>query len=245
VQATRLDCAIASAGLMRMALVSAIHHCRHRSVFQKKLYDQPMMRAVLADMALEMEGAVALIMRLCRAHDLAAQDPHEAAYARLLTPVAKYWICKLAPAFVYEAMECLGGNGYVEDSILPRLYREAPVNAIWEGSGNVMALDVLRAIKGDDRVAELVATLLGQGAAASSDVAFPDDEVSNEASARALAGKLAMMASAAALKATAPAAIAEAYLRLRLTRPRGPLYGANNIAPEVADMMLQRAMTTP
>ncbi len=150
VQLTRLDCAIASAGLMRMALAQAVHHCRHRNVFQKCLYDQPMMRAVLADMALDVEAAVALVLRLSRALDRAAADAGEAAYARLITPAAKYWICKIAPAFIFEAMECLGGNGYVEESLLPRLYREAPVNAIWEGSGNVMCLDVLRALKRED-----------------------------------------------------------------------------------------------
>ncbi|MGC1326471.1 MAG: isovaleryl-CoA dehydrogenase, partial [Xanthobacteraceae bacterium] len=145
VQLTRLDCAIASAGLMRMALAQAVHHCRHRNVFGKPLYHQPMMRAVLADMALEVEAAVALVFRLARALDRAADDAAEAAYARVMTPAAKYWTCKLAPGFIVEAMECLGGNGYVEESLLPRLYREAPVNAIWEGSGNVMCLDVLRA----------------------------------------------------------------------------------------------------
>src|SRR5690606_15539934 len=128
VQLTRLDCAISSAGMMRMALAQALHHARHRSVFQKKLVDQPMMRNVLTDMALAVEGAVAAVFRLCRSFDLAAQDELEAARSRLLTPAIKYWICKTAPAFVYEAMECLGGNGYVEDSMLPRLYREAPVN---------------------------------------------------------------------------------------------------------------------
>jgi putative acyl-CoA dehydrogenase len=113
-------------------------------VFQKHLADQPMMQAVLAAMALEVEAATALVMRLARAFDLAAGDPLEAAYARVLTPAVKYWVCKTAPALIYEAMECLGGNGYVEESVLPRLYRAAPVNAIWEGSGNVMCLDVLR-----------------------------------------------------------------------------------------------------
>ena len=121
VQLTRLDCALASAGFMRMAMTQAIHHCRYRSVFQRHLYDQPMMRAVLADLALEVEGAIALVMRLSRAFDYAATDPREAAYARLITPAAKYWICKTAPGFIYEAMECLGGNGYVEESMLPRL----------------------------------------------------------------------------------------------------------------------------
>ena len=163
VQLTRLDCAIASAGIMRMALAQAIHHARHRTVFQKHLADQPMMQAVLADMALEVEGATALVMRLCRSFDLAAGDPREAARARLLTAAVKYWVCKTAPAFVYEAMECLGGNGYVEESVLPRLYREAPVNAIWEGSGNVMCLDVLRALAHDGEAAARRAGCAGGG----------------------------------------------------------------------------------
>ena len=156
VQLTRLDCAIASAGLMRMALAQALHHARHRIVFQKPLAEQPLMIAVLADMALEVEAATALVLRLCRSFDLAATDPIEAARARLLTPAVKYLVCKTAPALIYEAMECLGGNGYVEESPLPRLYREAPVNAIWEGSGNVMCLDVLRAVEREGEAARAV-----------------------------------------------------------------------------------------
>ena len=153
VQLTRVDCVISSAGMMRMALAQALHHARHRTVFQKKLADQPMMRTLIADMALEVEGATALTMRLCRSFDLADGDAGEAARARLLTPAVKYWICKTAPGFIYEAMECLGGNGYVEETMLARLYREAPVNAIWEGSGNVMCLDVLRALSREGDVA--------------------------------------------------------------------------------------------
>ncbi len=162
VQLTRLDCAISSAGIMRAALARALHNARHRVVFQKKLVDQPMMRAVLADLALEVEGATAAVMRLCRSFDLAATDPKEARRARILTPAIKYWICKIAPGFVYEAMECLGGNGYVEDYVLARLYREAPVNAIWEGSGNVMALDLLRAMSNADDANALVGELLDE-----------------------------------------------------------------------------------
>jgi putative acyl-CoA dehydrogenase len=145
VSLTRLDCAVAAAGLMRIALSQALNHIRNRSVFQKRLVDQPAMRAVAADMALELEAQVALVFRLARATDLAAKDPREAAYARLLTPAVKFLLCKTTPHFVYEALECLGGNGYTEDLPLARYYREAPLNAIWEGSGNVMALDVLRA----------------------------------------------------------------------------------------------------
>ncbi len=144
VQLTRQDCATASVGLMRSGLAHALHHARYRSVFQKHLADQPLMQAVLSDMALHVEASVALVMRLCRSFDRAPQDANEAAYMRLLTPAIKYWTCKSAPGFLFEAMECLGGNGYVEEGILARHYRESPVNAIWEGSGNVMCLDVLR-----------------------------------------------------------------------------------------------------
>src|SRR3954463_13188916 len=156
VQLTRQDCAIASAGLMRSGLAHALHHARHRSVFQKHLADQPLMQAVLADMALHVEATVALMMRLCQAFDRAPSNANEAAYMRLLTPAIKYWVCKSAPPFLYEAMECLGGNGYVEELPLARLYREAPVNAIWEGSGNVMCLDVLRALSREAEAARAV-----------------------------------------------------------------------------------------
>ncbi|MGA7804769.1 MAG: acyl-CoA dehydrogenase family protein, partial [Bradyrhizobium sp.] len=162
VQLTRQDCAIASAGLMRSGLAHALNHARYRSVFQKHLADQPLMQAVLSDMALHVEASVALVMRLCRAFDRTPDDAKEAAYMRLLTPAIKYWVCKSAPPFLYEAMECLGGNGYVEDGILARHYREAPVNAIWEGSGNVMCLDVLRALS---REAEAAAAVLQELAA--------------------------------------------------------------------------------
>jgi len=145
VQLTRFDCIVGSAGEMRAGLAQAIHHTRHRSVFQKHLVDQPAMRAVIADLALEMEAIVALFFRLACTFERGAERS-DAAYARLITPAAKYFVCKSAPPFVYEALECMGGNGYVEELPLARLYREAPLNAIWEGSGNVMALDVLRAV---------------------------------------------------------------------------------------------------
>ena len=245
VQLTRLDCALASAGFMRMALAQAVHHTRYRTVFQRHLYDQPMMRAVLADLALEAEGTVALVMRLARAFDRAGDDSREAAYARLVTPAAKYWVCKTAPAFIYEAMECLGGNGYVEESILPRLYREAPVNAIWEGSGNVMCLDVLRALKRDEDADDLFDALerevlpLTDTDASRSD---PRDEPSNEATARILVGRLAALAAASALKASAPPAVAEAFVRTRLIEPRSMLYGADGIDPKTTELLLQRVL---
>jgi putative acyl-CoA dehydrogenase len=248
VQLTRLDCAIASAGLMRMALVQALHHARHRNVFQKRLADQPMMRTVLTDMALAAEAAVALVMRLCRSFDLAATDPHEATRARLLTPAAKYWACKIAPAFVYEAMECLGGNGYVEDSLLPRLYREAPVNAIWEGSGNVMCLDVLRAFQREGEAAHETLVAILQEAAGLPGVneaaAIIRDSLTRpdaEAVARIAVERLALVAAAAALRECAPT-IAEAFARTWLTVIHGGMFGVNDIGEAEAVGILNRTL---
>ncbi len=246
VQLTRLDCAISSAGMMRMALAQALHHARHRIVFQKKLADQPMMRSVLADMALEVEGAAALVMRLCRAFDLSPTNPAEAARARLLTPVVKYFVCKTAPAFIYEAMECLGGNGYVEDSVLPRLYREAPVNAIWEGSGNVMALDMLRSFARAADAAEVVAALAREardvsGAAeASRSLAKALRAPGVESNARAAIERLALLAAAAALAGTAPE-VADVFGQARLGEPAGRTYGSAELGAS-ADMLLTRAL---
>lgn len=145
---TRLDCVLSSAGLMRWGLANAIHHTRHRTVFQKKLIDQPLMTGVLADMALDAEAAALMAFRLAEAYDH-PDDGGEARYARIMTPAIKYLTCKMVPGIANEAMECMGGNGYVEDGPMARLYREAPLNAIWEGSGNVMCLDLLRAIGRD------------------------------------------------------------------------------------------------
>jgi putative acyl-CoA dehydrogenase len=248
VQLTRLDCAIASAGLMRMALAQALHHCRHRRVFGKPLAEQPMMQAVLAEMALEVEGATALVMRLARAFDHAASDPLEAAYARLLTPAVKYWVCKTAPALAYEAMECLGGNGYVEDSLLPRLYREAPVNAIWEGSGNVMCLDVLRACAHEGEAARTLLEHLasettglagGREAIESIRGALADPQI--EARARGVVERLALLAATAALRASAPDDVGDAFARARLNARSSALYGASlgGIAPRV---LLERTL---
>ena len=163
VNMTRLDCVMSSAGLMRWGLAQSVHHTRHRSVFQRHLSDQPMMRAVLADMALEVEAMTALAFRLARAIAASAENPAEAAYARLMTPAIKYLVCKTTPGLTYEAMECMGGNGYVEELPLARLYREAPLNAIWEGSGNVMALDVLRAASRAPDAARAVISAIAPG----------------------------------------------------------------------------------
>jgi putative acyl-CoA dehydrogenase len=248
VQLTRQDCAIASAGLMRSGLAHALHHARHRSVFQKHLADQPLMQAVLSDMALHVEASIALVMRLCRAFDRAPDDAAEAAYMRLLTPAIKYWVCKSAPGFLYEAMECLGGNGYVEEGILARHYRESPVNAIWEGSGNVMCLDVLRALSREADAAMAVLQALTQetkGLSGAADaVAFvgqafrrPD----GERVARLAVERLALLAAAAALNTVSPHH-AELFARTRLAEPHAGMYGAVDLAPDDIQSLLVRAL---
>jgi putative acyl-CoA dehydrogenase len=227
---TRLDCAVATTGLMRAGFAEAVHHARHRSVFGKALIDQPLMLRVLADMALDLAGALALSMRLAESFDMTEEHPAEAAYARLMTPAIKYWVCKTGPAFLYEAMECLGGNGYVEESALPRLYREAPVNAIWEGSGNVMALDVVRAVQAEgvlDHVLQTIGSELGPGSKAAVDVLSAAAAVAleDEGSARILTEQLALTAAAAALRRDFPPALADAFIETRLGRPWRATYG--------------------
>ena len=162
----------------------------------------------------------------------------EAAYARLITPAAKFLICKTAPAFVFEAMECLGGNGYVEESIMPRLCREAPVNAIWEGSGNVMCPDVLRALKGEEE-RNLFRTLAHD---AGVEDRYPNTEPPNEALARVTVERLALLASVAALRTSAPPMVADQFLRTRLARSHGALFGAHDIDPAAIATLLQRAL---
>ncbi len=227
---TRLDCAVASTGLMRSGFAEAVHHVRHRAVFGRALIDQPLMTRVLADMALDLAAALALSMRLAEAFDMAQSQPAEAAYVRLMTPTVKYFVCKTAPAFLYEAMECLGGNGYVEESMLPRLYREAPVNAIWEGSGNVMALDVVRALKAEGVLQHVITTIgseLGQGSKSALDVLLAAAGVAaeDEGSARLLVEQLALTAAAAALRRDFPPPIADAFIETRLGRPWRATYG--------------------
>lgn len=247
VQLTRLDCAVASAGLVRMGLVLAHHHARHREVFRQKLIDQPLMRSVLADLALESEAMTALSMRLARSFDGA--DSAEAAFARLITPAAKFGICKAAPRLLYELMECLGGNGYVEESPLPRLYREAPVNAIWEGSGNVIALDILRTENREPQAAAAVLASLMSGVDhlpgardTASEIIQALKSTEAEARARFIADRLFALAATAALAASAPPEIAEAWARSRLARPAG-LIGSNDLGG-ATDALLERVFQT-
>ncbi|MHB8457252.1 MAG: acyl-CoA dehydrogenase family protein, partial [Acidimicrobiales bacterium] len=148
---TRLDCVLGSTAVLRQGVAQATWHAAHRSAFGRRLADQPLMANVLADLALESEAATMAALRLARSYDAAADDEHEGLLQRLLTPVVKYWTCKRAPQHAAEALECLGGNGYVEESPLPRLYRQSPVNGVWEGSGNVICLDVLRALMREPR----------------------------------------------------------------------------------------------
>ena len=228
---TRLDCAVASAGLMRSGLAEAVHHCRHRAVFGKPLIEQPLMSRVLADMALDVAGATALSMRLARAFDMAAGDRAEAAFARCMTPVVKYWVCKIAPALLYEAMECLGGNGYIEDGNLARAYREAPVNAIWEGSGNVMALDVARVLSRApglfDEVLEWIGGQLGQRGQGTIDVLRAALQLteSDQGVARLLTEQLAYAAAAAELRQLGADDIADAFIETRLGGQWRSTYG--------------------
>jgi putative acyl-CoA dehydrogenase len=243
VQLTRLDCAVASAGLVRMGLSLAHHHARHRSVFQKRLVDQPAMRMVLADIALENEAMTALSLRLAASFDGAAEDEDEAAFARFVTPAAKFGICKAAPSLLYEAMESLGGNGYVEESPLPRLYREAPVNAIWEGSGNVIALDLLRAESREPAAAaaileRLMAEVAGLPGAsdAARDIVLALQSSSPEAAVRLIASRLFALAATAALVRSAPREIAETYALTRLAAP-SRMVGANDLGAAVKPLL--------
>jgi len=222
VQHTRLDCIIGSSGLMRGAVTQALHHAAHRSAFGKRLAEQPLMQNVLADLAVETEAAIALTLRLARTFEAGAGED-ERALARVATPALKYWLCKHAPAVVAEAMEVLGGNGYVEESPLPRLYREAPLNSIWEGSGNVMCLDVLRATRREPAVVDaLQAELaLARGGNALLDAhiesltaALADD--SGESGARRLAGGVAVALAGALMVRHASPALADAYCASRL-----------------------------
>jgi putative acyl-CoA dehydrogenase len=228
---TRLDCAVGSAGAMRHGLAEAVWHAAHRSAFGRRLWEQPLMRAVLADLALESEAATVLALRLARAFDSAASDEHEAALRRLATPVAKYWVCKRAPAHVAEALECLGGNGYVEESGMPRLYRQSPLNGIWEGSGNVQCLDVLRAMQRSPESLEAFWAEVTRAAGADRRL---DDAVQrlrkdiaevSETDARSLVERMALVLQGALLVRHSPPAVADAFCAGRLAGQGGHAFG--------------------
>ena len=247
VMLTRLDCMLGSAAEMRMALAQALHHARHRSAFGKLLVDQPLMRNVLADLAIESEAALALSMRVARAVEAAGRDPGQAAFARIATAAGKYWICKRAPAFVNEAQECLGGAGYVEESILPRLYRQAPLNSIWEGSGNIQCLDVLRALhrepeSGAALFAELdVARLMHPAFDAALDGLRLAVQAPVEAGARLLVERMALALQASVLlRAASP--IAAAFCESRLAGAHGLAFGTLRDDDALFASILARAL---
>ena len=233
VMLTRQDCIIGSASIMRQALVQAVHHARHRRAFGKPLAEQPLMRNVLADLALETEASTALAFRVTRAVDAGARDAGERALARIVTAVGKYWVCKRCPPFVNEAQECLGGAGYVEESTLPRLYRQAPLNSIWEGSGNIQCLDVLRALRKepesrDAYLAELDAVrggnrVLDHETGALRKLLAADDDL--ETRSRRIVERMAMALEAACLVRSGNVAIADAFCESRLARAHGTAFG--------------------
>ena len=245
---TRLDCVIGSAAGMRQALVQALHHVRQRRAFGRLLSEQPLMRNVLADLALESEAAIALGLRIAAAVDAAPRDPREAAFARIATAVGKYWVCKRTPGFVNEAQECLGGIGYVEENILPRLYRQAPLNSIWEGSGNVQCLDVLRATQREPHSRDALFEELQAARGADADydrqlgelVAAFDDKETLEQRSRQLVERLALLLQTATLFKAGNAAIAETFCRARLGADRGLAYGTL-AARAPLDALIERA----
>jgi putative acyl-CoA dehydrogenase len=249
VSATRLDCVLGSAATMRQALVRAVHHARHRSAFGARLADQPLMKAVLADLAIESEAATTLGMRLAR-----AVDEGDTAFGRLGVALGKYWVCKRTAPVVAEALECLGGNGYIEENGLARLYREAPLNSIWEGSGNVNALDVLRALDHAPDAAEAVLAELdlARGADRRLDSAISSlvgelrahesyDDAVRQAAARRLVERLATVLQASLLVRFAPTAVADAYVATRGEHEGGFTFGTLPSGLDV-DTILARAL---
>ena len=233
VNGTRLDCVTGSAALMRQAVSQAIHHCRFRRVFGADLIDQPAMLNVLADLEVETEAAALLMTRLATSFDRSTDDPHEQDLRRIATPLAKFWVTKRCSEVVHEALECLGGNGFVEESILPRLFRESPLNAIWEGSGNVIALDVLRAAQANPESVEALADEIALGAgfdprietAAAAAIELLRNLQSPQAQARLVTERLAVAWQASLLARFGHSDVASAFVRSRLSSGSGRIYG--------------------
>ncbi len=231
VNGTRLDCVIGATAIMRQAVTQAVWHVGNRSAFGKTLIDQPLMQNVVADLDIEAQAATSLMLRLASAFDRAPHDEHEALVKRILTPVAKYWVTKRCSGLVSEALECLGGGGYVEESIMPRLYRESPVNAVWEGSGNVIALDVLRVFAKEPRALDALlveiettapAQLKRAVGAFQTELSGIDDPTPV---ARRIIDRLAVLASASALGRYATQDVLEAYVSSRVSGDHGLMYG--------------------
>jgi len=230
---TRFDIVVAAAGMMRAALHQALHHCAHRVAFGRTLSEQPLMQNVLADLAIESEAAMLIAFRLARAFDRMGHDEQERRLSRIITPIAKYWLCKRLPMMIAKAMECLGGNGYVEENPLGRLYREAPLNGIWEGSGNVICLDVLRAMQKAPDVRDAFFRELGPAIDADSRVSRYLDVIGTELGnsqglegrARRVTETLGQILSAALLVQHAPKEVVDAFCMGRLGRDGGKAFG--------------------
>ena len=244
---TRLDCTIGSAGILRSATVQAVHHTRHRAAFGHLLVDQPLMQNVLADLCIESEAATVLAMRLARAYD--HQEESEVLLRRIATAVAKYWVCKRTPQAVAEALECLGGNGFVEDSLMARLHREAPVNSVWEGSGNVIALDVLRAIRHDPGTIDALFDEIERGRGADRRLDAYVDAIRSEwkslaadvPQARRLVERLALALQGSLMVRFSPKAVADAFCASRLDGDRGLAFGTLPPSVEFAKI-IERAL---
>ncbi len=255
VAATRLDCVIGSAGLLRAAVAQATWHAAHRSAFGALLVDQPAMSAVLADLALESEAATALAIRLAATFD--SSDPHEAALRRIALPPSKYWVTKRSVAAIGEALECLGGNGYAEESGMPRLYRESPVNAVWEGSGNVQALDLLRVLVREPASIEALRKELALAAGTNADFDRATSELdamlaelardpdSAPRHARRLAGRIATLLQASLLLRHSPAAVADGFVASRLGTGTAAALGLVGALPAGVDTAAIVTRATP
>ncbi|MBV70833.1 MAG: DNA alkylation response protein [Myxococcales bacterium] len=244
---TRLDCVVASAGLMRQAVAQACHHTQHRYAFGKALIEQPLMRNVLADIALEAEAATALGFKLARAYELGHTDPMQAQFARIATAIGKYWVCKRVPWVAYEAMESHGGNGYVTEHSIGRLYKEAPLNSIWEGSGNVICLDVLRAVvKEPDAFSALREQLrTARGYHSLYDQLLERIDGLTQASigqsdARRFVEMLALALQGSILLTSGDDAIADAFVQSRLNMDRFACFGTLSKGVDI-DAVLRRA----
>lgn len=241
---TRLDCAIGSASLMRQATLQAVHHANGRSTFGKKLIDHSLMRNVLADLAIESEAATLLMLRLAESYDRAGSSEEEQLFKRIVSATAKYWLCKRAPQHVAEALECLGGSGYVEESVMPRLYREAPLNSIWEGSGNVISLDVLRAVSKEPGVIEALAAeidkakgmdkrfdayrdkVLSELNNLKAEVNKSKDELNSiESSSRRLVERTAIALQGSLVLRHSPVGVADAFISSRIAGDHGICFG--------------------
>lgn len=245
---TRFGCALIPTGMMRLSLTQAIHHTRNRTAFQRRLVDQPLMRNVLADLAIESEAATTMMMRIARAFDASASDERERAFGRISVAVAKYWVNKRIVPFVHECLETHGGPGYIEESVMPRVYRESPIHGIWEGPGNVISLDILRAFRKEPLSGEVffeeLELVRGQDARLDATIneckALVYDERMPELRARYLAERMAIAIQAATLIRTAPNYVADAFCMTRLGNEGGKAYGTLPMSVDF-DAIIQRA----